>query len=62
MANGIHWENEYIVRKVIILIHPSHFVYTCVNLHEIPHGDDRIQDKAALDVELDCPRLPPLAP
>ncbi len=28
------------------LIPLSHFVYTCENLHEIPHGDERIQHKS----------------
>lgn len=54
MVNGLHWGDERIVRQVNILIPLNHFVYTCDNLHEIPHGDERVQNKANRDAVLSC--------
>lgn len=52
MINGIHWADGCIVHQVNLLIPLKHFVYTCVDLHEIPHGDESLQDKAELDAVL----------
>ena len=50
MVNGIKWNNETVVRQINLMIPlDSHFVYTCQNLHAVPHGDEKIQDKPNLD-------------
>mgnify|MGYP000100144873 CR=1 FL=1 len=52
MVNGIHWNRERVYRQINILIPLDHFVYTGSNLHEIPHGDERVQDKTNRDTAL----------
>jgi hypothetical protein len=52
MVHGIQWGNEKVVRKINLLIPQDHFVYVCQNLHEIPNGDERIQDKTNFDSDL----------
>jgi len=54
MVYGMQWGNEKVVHQINLLIPQDHFVYICQNLHEIPHGDERIQDKTNLDSELKC--------
>ena len=46
--------DDRVVRQVNILIPLTHFVYTCEDLHEIPHGDEMILDKPNRDAVLLC--------
>lgn len=54
MLHGVKWKKENVVCQINLLIPQSHFVYTCQNLHAIPHGDERIQEKTNLDSVLKC--------
>ena len=56
MTHGLQWgdkkHNKKVVCQINLLIPQSHFVYTCRDLHKIPHGDERMVDKIKFDSKL----------
>ncbi len=53
MVNGLKWDNATVVRQINLMVPlDGHLFYTCKRLHEIPHGDEKIQDKPNFDAIL----------
>lgn len=52
MLNGLSWALGEVKQQLNVIIPTNDFVYTCRNLHEIPHGDEAIHNMTASDVTL----------
>jgi len=49
MLYGLNWIEDKVTCQINLYIPKDHFVYTCHDLHTIPHGDENMQSKPKAD-------------